>query len=183
MEIHRNSSNNLHREHGPAVVTPNLVQYIVDGRLHRNDGPAVITANGTKWYYWKGVFLEPSLFCNKDTIAATDVLQIRNVEVRRSMMELIGYEAFLKRANPKVLDKDKDSGAVLYRVEMPQDDQNEPLVVVKVIDGSLTKNEKGEDYHREYFLRVPPAMKTCKEAIAWTFDMEPTEYSKVEKET
>ena len=33
-----------------------------------------------------------------------------------------------------------------------------------------------------YLLRVPPTMKTCKEAVAWTFGMTAEEYV-LEKET
>ena len=36
---------------------------------------------------------------------------------------------------------------------------------------------------REYFIRVPPDTKTCPNAIAWTFDMSPEEYAKVERES
>lgn len=183
MELYRNDSNNLHREHGPAVVTPNLVQYVVNGRLHRADGAAVITNNGTKTYYWKGIFIEPSLWNTKDTIAAADVLNIRNAEVRRCMVEMIGYENFLKRAAPKVLDEDQKTGAILYRVEMPDDDKEEPLVVVKVKDGTALKDKNGNEYRKEYFLRVPPAIKTCSEAIAWTFDIPEKDYAEIEKET
>lgn len=183
MELFRNEANNLHRETGPAVVTKHLIQYVQLGRLHRSDGPAVITSNGTKMHYWKGIFMEPSLWNNKDTMPATEILALPNAEVRRCMVEMIGYEAFLKRAKPKVLDEDKKSGATLYRVEMPEDDRNEPLVVVKVLDGTALKDSKGKEYRKEYFLRVPPAIKTCVEAIAWTFEMKPEEYAKLEKET
>ena len=170
------------RSNTEVKVTANLVQYVVDGRLHRADGPAVITSNGTKWYYWKNVFIEPSLYLRKDTIPATEVLNIRNVEVRRSMIELIGWESFIARANPKVVDQDKVSGAILYRVEMPRDDQDEPLVVVKAIDGTVSRNADGKDHRREYFLRVPPTMKTCKEAIAWTFAMDQKEEARRQRE-
>lgn len=183
MELYRNENNNLHREQGPAVVTPHLVKYVVNGRLHRADGPAVITSNGTKMHYWKGIFLEPSLWNNKDTLRADEILNIPNAEVRRCMVELIGYENFIKRAKPTVLDRDEKTGAVLYKVDMPDDDRNEPLVVIKVIDGTSLTDSKGKTYRKEYFLRVPPQMKTCSEAVAWTFNMDQKEYQKIEKET
>jgi hypothetical protein len=183
MELYRNENNNLHRDNGPAVVTRNLIQYAMRGRLHRKDGPAVITPNGTKQYYWKGVHIEPSLWERQDTITGIEILEIKNVELRRSLMEMIGFEEFIKRANPRVLDKDKRTGAVLYKVEMPKDDEAEPLVVVKVLDGTPLKNSNGEEYRKEYFLRVPANILTCREAIAWTFSMTPKEYNELEKET
>lgn len=183
MELYRNESNNLHRERGPAVVTPQLIQYVTNGRLHRVDGPAVITGRGTHLYYWKGIFIEPSLWNTQDTIAATDVLKIPNAEVRRCMIEIIGLEKFIKRAKPTVLDKDEESGAILYKVDMPEDDRNEPLIAIKVIDGTALKDKDGKEYRKEYFLRVPPTMKSCKEAIAWTFSMDVKQYSALEKES
>ena len=45
-------------------------------------------------------------------------------------------------------------------------------MVVKVQD--FTTKEK-------YILRVPPHVRTCKEAIAWTFLMEESEYNPVIK--
>ena len=183
MQLWRNDSNNLHRERGPAVETPYLIQYVVNGRLHRSDGPAVITSNATKMFYWKGIFIEPSLWNSKDTISAQDVLKLPNAEVRRCMVEIIGYEAFIKRAKPKILDKDEKTGATLYKVDMPSDDSSEPLIVVRVLDGTPHKDEHGEEFRKEYFLRVPPAIKTCAEAIAWTFDLKVEEYAKIEWES
>jgi hypothetical protein len=30
--------------------------------------------------------------------------------------------------------------------------------------------------YKEYFLRVPPTIKTAREAVAWTFEMDENEY-------
>jgi len=49
----------------------------------------------------------------------------------------------------------------------------EPIRVIKVRDSTTKKY---------YILRVPPTVKTCKQAIAWTFGMEEDEYDPI-KET
>jgi hypothetical protein len=184
MEIYRNEKQNLHRDDNlPAVVTEDLLNYCVNGRLHRSNGPAVITPNGTRMYYWKGVQIDSETWANKDRMAAHEILGIENIEVRRAVIEMVGYEAFLEKANAKAVDTDKDTGAILYRVEMPFDDEAEPLVVVRVKDGTTLYDENGEAYRKQYFLRVPPNMTACKDAIAWTFKMTPEQYGKVEKET
>lgn len=184
MELYRDESNNLHRDVGPAVVTPHLIQYVVNNRLHRADGPAVITSNGTKTYYWKGIFIEPALWKSKDTISAAEVFAIKNIELRRCMIEMIGYEAFIARAGNKikVIHEDKKTGAILYSCQMPEEG-SEALVVVKVIDGTPVQDENGNITRKKYFIRVPPTMKNCSHAIAWTFEMEPEEYAKLEAET
>ncbi|MGK4422445.1 DUF6745 domain-containing protein, partial [Klebsiella pneumoniae] len=52
----------------------------------------------------------------------------------------------------------------LYRRNVPDD---EPIVMVELVnaspelDGSL----------KTYMLRVPPTVRTCREAVAWTFGM------------
>jgi len=184
VELYRNETNNLHRDVGPAVVTSQMVQYVVNGKLHRSDGPAVVTCNGTKTYYWKGIFIEPELWLNKDSITAAEVFQIKNIELRRCLVEMIGYEAFFQRAGNKikVIHEDPKTGAILYYCDMPLE-VNEPLVVVRVLDGTPVRDENGIEKRKEYFIRVPPGMKTCSEAIAWTFEMDPSEYAKLEAET
>lgn len=184
MEIYRNKNNDLHREHGPAVVSKNLIQYVVNKKLHRSDGPAVITKNGGKMYYWRGVPIEPSLWHSRDTISVAEILRIRNIELRRCLIEMIGYSELVRRGADKliVLDEDKETGAILYRLNMPADNKDEAIVVVKVIDGTTLKDENNRPYRKEYFIRVPPDNKTCKDAIAWTFGMSPDDY-KLEQET
>lgn len=183
MELYRDESNNLHRDTGPAVVTKHMTQYVVNGRLHRADGPAVVTVNGTKMYYWKGIFIETDLWKRKGTISAKEVFEIKNIELRRCMIEMIGYQAFIKRAGNaiEVVHEDANTGAILYRCTIPGDP--EQLVVVKVIDGTPYRDENGKFTRKEYFIRVPPTMKKCCDAIAWTFEMNPEEYAKLEAET
>jgi hypothetical protein len=36
---------------------------------------------------------------------------------------------------------------------------------------------KGERWHKVYTLRVPPSMQTTESALAWTFELQPGEYS------
>lgn len=44
----------LHRQNGPAVVTPHEVEYWRHGLLHRNGGPAIMRSNGEEEYWDKG---------------------------------------------------------------------------------------------------------------------------------
>jgi hypothetical protein len=82
---------------------------------------------------------------------------VRNAEVRRVMLERMGYERFLRDAGAKVLDRDTDAGGPrqLLRVPLPDD---EPLVCLAVFDPSTG---------RRYLLRVPPRIRTCHQAAAW----------------
>src|SRR5436190_208650 len=85
------------------------------------------------------------------------ILAETNAERRRVLLERMGYEFFLKHAKAQILDQDNDPGGKrqLMRVEMKND---EALVCVSVLCPSTA---------RQYVIRVPPTMKTCREALAW----------------
>lgn len=55
MKSYRNENGFLHREDGPAVISPGGDKHwFLNGLLHRVDGPAVETANGDKKWYING---------------------------------------------------------------------------------------------------------------------------------
>ncbi len=106
---------------------------------------------------WRGVPVEERIAFRPETIAAAEVLREPNAERRRVLLERIGYEAFLQEAGADVVDRDRDPGGErrLLRVRLPGD---EDLVCVAVICPSTG---------RQYILRVPPRMKSCRQAAAW----------------
>ena len=83
------------------------------------------------------------------------------------MIELFGQEKFLRDSGAKEVHKDEFG--TLYRKELLDD---EPLVMVKV--KNATPESDGQ--FKDYFLRVPPQMKTAHQAVAWTFGKESTAY-------
>jgi hypothetical protein len=107
--------------------------------------------------YWDHVLIDERIAFRPETITAQEVLNEPNVEVRRVMVERMGYERFIAEARPEVVDEDTDAGGVrqLLRIEMVGD---EPLVCLRVHDPSTG---------RQYLLRVPPGMESCHQAAAW----------------
>ena len=63
----------------------------------------------------------------------------------------------------------EDECGILYKKTLFND---EPIVMVKV----LNSTPEPDGSIKSYFLRVPPTIKTAREAVAWTFDMKPEEY-------
>lgn len=104
---------------------------------------------------------------NNKEVSPEEVIGLPNAEVRRAVVELIGYEKIV--ATAEILDESETDGT-LMRIPL-QDDED--IVLVHVKDPSTT---------REYFLRVPPTMNTAKQARAWTFGFEPADFNPV-KET
>lgn len=53
--ILRNGNGELHRDDGPALITPNGTQHWYrNGELHRDDGPAVVYPDGSRDWYRNG---------------------------------------------------------------------------------------------------------------------------------
>lgn len=119
---------------------------------------------------WRGIPIDERIAFRPETIRVAEVLNEPNVERRRVLMERLGYETFLLHANARVLDRDRDAGGErrLLRVPLPDD---EDLVCVAVTCPSTG---------RDYMLRVPPGMRTCRQAAAWIagFD-DPSQYRPV----
>jgi hypothetical protein len=107
---------------------------------------------------WRGVPIDHRIAFQPRTIRVQEILAESNSALRHVLLERFGLERFLIKANAHVLDIDRDAGGErkLLRVPIAGD---EDLVCVLVHCPSTS---------RRYILRVPPTMKTCREAIAWT---------------
>lgn len=106
---------------------------------------------------WRGVPIDARIAFQPETITAAEVLAADNAELRRVLLERMGYEAFLQEAKAKLIHQDTDPGGErrLLRVPLPDD---EDLVCLAVYCPSTG---------RQYVLRVPPPMRTCHQAAAW----------------
>ena len=122
---------------------------------------------------WRGVPIDERIAFRPETITAEEVLGEENAELRRVLLERMGYERFLARARAKVRDTDRDAGGErrLLMVPLPGD---EPLVCLAVLCPSTG---------RQYLLRVPPSMRTCHQAAAWIAGFDNPELYRPIKET
>jgi hypothetical protein len=119
---------------------------------------------------WRGVPIERRIAFQPETITGQEVLNTENVELRRVLLERMGFERFLEEVDAQILDQDRDPGGErrLMRVPFPGD---EAFVAIWVICPSTDRN---------YVLRVPPTMTCCHQAAAWLagFD-DPNDYKPV----
>jgi hypothetical protein len=117
---------------------------------------------------WKGVPIDERIAFRPESITADEILVERNAELRRVLLERVGFERFMTEARAKVLDEDHDAGGPRQLLCVPIEG-DEDLVCVSVYCPSTG---------RRYLLRVPPGVRTCHEAIAWTagFD-DPDDYN------
>lgn len=122
---------------------------------------------------WRGVAIDRRIAFQPGAITTQEVLSTRNVELRRVLLERMGYERFMVETEALVLDTDSDPGGQrrLLRVSI---DGDEPLVCLSVRCPSTG---------REYMLRVPPAMHTCRQAAAWLAGFDDADAYRPIKET
>jgi|AGTN01.1.fsa_nt_gi hypothetical protein len=146
---------------------PTATHFDAEGRLHNERGPAIEYAD---WgpYCWHGVVVDRRIVLEPETLTVKDIETELNLETRRIMLERFGASRFMEESGAVVIDDDPAFGT-LYRKNLPRD---EALQMVKV------KNSTAEPdgSFRIYLLRVPPTMRTAREAVAWTFRMTVQQY-------
>ena len=106
---------------------------------------------------WRGVMVNERIAFHPETITAQQVLEERNAERRRVMLERLGYEQFMTQAQAQVLHQDQDAGGERRLLHVPLED-DEPLVCLEVRCPSTG---------RHYLIRVPPTISHCHQAAAW----------------
>jgi len=117
-----------------------------------------------KMYIWGTEFGRSiSEFLNRDKLNAQAIVGVENIEARRMLLEELGYERFLMQMEYEVLDNEEDYE--LVKIDWHEHEEHMCLVKVKCPSTGVF-----------YVLRVPPEMKTCREAIAWTFGLTADEY-------
>lgn len=106
---------------------------------------------------WRGVQVDDHIALAAQPITGQDILNTDNVELRRVLIERLGYETFLQQVGGLVRDRDTDTGGERQLVYVPFED-DEPLMVLKVTCPSTG---------HLHVLRVPPEMRSCRQAAAW----------------
>ncbi|CAN5240212.1 hypothetical protein BH10CYA1_BH10CYA1_08880 [soil metagenome] len=137
------------------------------GRYHSDDGPALKFSDNFQIYASHGVRVEAKIIDTPEKITADKIIEERNLEVRRVMLEKFGMARFVSECGAKKIHEDRYGE--LYRKEIRN---AEPLVIVKVKNSS----PEPDGSFRDYFLRVPPTTTTAKQAVAWTFNMNEKEF-------
>ena len=133
------------------------------GRLHCENGPAVEYPDGWKIYASHGVRLPDYIIERPGEISVEKIDSEPNAEIRRVMIEKFGKARFIKESGAEQIHKD-DYGILWNR----QTSNGELISFVEVINAT----PEPDGSFRNYFLRVPPAMKTARNAVAWTFGKE-----------
>ena len=160
-----NEEGNLHKDDGPAYITPTRITWYRNGRKHGLDAD--------KWgsisYYYEGVRIPPHFYTKPDSLTITEVLAHPNTEVRYVGIKIVGMDRVLDSENTTIIHKDKQKNQILFQIKGIFD---EPVSYVKVVNST----QEPDGTYKDYYLCVPPTVKTCQEAVAWTFRLEEQEY-------
>ncbi|MEA5595489.1 DUF6745 domain-containing protein [Rivularia sp. UHCC 0363] len=106
---------------------------------------------------FRGVRVNDRIAFESDSITGQDILNVENIELRRVLIERLGYETFLQQVGGLIRDRDQDAGGERQLVYIPFED-DEALMILKVICPSTGHT---------HVLRVPPYMRSCHQAAAW----------------
>jgi hypothetical protein len=148
---------------------PHRFELDTSGRLHASDGPALAWRDGRAVYAWHGIRVPAHVIDAPETLSAREIVCEPNAEVRRVMLERVGYERFFAMQKMKLVSKDKIGK--LWRLEL-RGDIEEPLMLVEVENATV----EPDGTRKRYLLRVPPYMRTARDAVAWTFGFDRDEY-------
>ncbi|MEZ0295255.1 MAG: DUF6745 domain-containing protein [Candidatus Methylacidiphilales bacterium] len=107
---------------------------------------------------WRGVAVDEQLVFHPETLDISTILKDTNIERRRIALDRVGREKLFSHPSARILDTDTDPGGQRRLLQIPLHG-DEPMVLVSVNCPSTA---------RHYLIRVPPTMKTCRQAIAWT---------------
>jgi hypothetical protein len=165
----RNEVNNLHADHEPAWRSPTRITWYKDGRKHGVDADRF----GSIFYYYENIRIPPKYhqaISNPELLTVEEVLGHPNQEVRYVGMKIVGFDRVMSHKKTKIIHKDKEKDQVLFSISGVFD---EPIQYVRVwnstaeLDGSF----------KPYYLCVPPEVKTCADAVAWTFRKTAKDYN------
>ena len=119
-----------------------------------------------------GVHVERWVIERPSRITAAGVEKERHTEVRRALVERIGYQHYLSLSGAAPVSRDETG--TLWRVNLPihRGQGQRAWCLVEVVNG--TREPDGS--HKRYFLRVPPTMREAREAVAWTYGLSAQAY-------
>jgi len=183
--IFRSESGDLHREGQPAIETDRKRMWFWNNRLHRSSGYAVevLDKKGEtiplySQYWWRGIRIPPVVWQESSKCDPKYVLTLSNLEIRRSMVERIGMDKFIKKckvldaapAKPGLPDGDKLYVLDTKRKGDEKTEGNDHLIVFLYLTNHSVEPDGS---YKKYTLRVPPTTKTVEEGLNWAAGVGP----------
>ncbi|MEG5041636.1 hypothetical protein QUB14_22530 [Microcoleus sp. B3-D2] len=144
---------------------PRHLRFDSQNRLHAEGEPAIEFADGWNFYYYHGVRL-PEKYgkVHPNKWQSQWLLAEENAEVRRVLIQGIGYDRIIQELSAKQIDSWQE-----YALLQIDNADVEPICLLK-----MTCPSTGFIHA----LRVPPNLTSAREAIGWVnWDIDPEEFS------
>jgi hypothetical protein len=141
-----------------------------EGRLHADSGPAIAYRDGLEAFAWHGIPVPEDVARNPTSLTLARINATVNVETRRVMIERFGIDRLIREGGADLVHQD-ETGRLWRRPMDPLErwgTRGEPIQTVEVVNST----PEPDGSRRTYFLRVPPTMRTAREAVAWTFSLD-----------
>ncbi|MCU0542687.1 MAG: hypothetical protein MUE44_10900 [Oscillatoriaceae cyanobacterium Prado104] len=141
-------------------------------QLHAAGKPAVEFADGYAIYAYRGVILPQWYGCfHPHEWQSQWLLKEQNAEVRRALIQGIGYDRIIQELEATELDKWREYTLLKIDFQDDFDESGQPLPVILL---KMTCPSTGFIHA----LRVPPNLTSAREAIRWVnWGIEPGEFS------
>ena len=126
------------------------------GLPHCEDGPSHRWRDGWALYHWHGARVPQAWIEDKASLTAAFALRVRNIELRRAALEIVGWHNVLRELNGWVVAEDPDpERGRLVDVRLPGLRSPARFLHVRCATG------------REFAVGVPRRRRTVKGAHAW----------------
>jgi len=156
-----------HRDFVMVCERPTRIERNEQGRLHATTQKAICWPDGWGFCSVNGVRVPDEIIENPQSITANRIEDEQNAEIRRVMLELFGLERFLRESGAKRVHQDRFGE--LYERSLGGRDYR----FVRV----LNSTPEPDGTHKSYVLSVPATVLTAHEAVAWTFNLRPEQYT------
>jgi hypothetical protein len=158
---------------------PELIKIDAQNRSHCEDGPSHRWRDGFEAYYWHGFRIPPAdanspdytwIIREKHRLNPDIIEKEANAELRRVMLEIYGYDRYIKERNAEVISSDKDGNGnerSLLRVKIA----GQEVRLLRVMNGTIELDGK----RREFTLGAMRG-ETPHDAVAASYGIAPKKY-------
>ena len=150
---------------------PSALRVDARGRLHGATEPALQFLDGASFYAWKGIEVPARLIERPEQISLQTIDREPDVRIRHCMIEIMTPQRYV--ANGGAVKVAEDETGILWRKTWWS--SIDAWAAVEVVNGT----PEPDGVRKRYFLQVPSHLQTPREAVAWTYGLTASEYTRL----